>query len=156
MPSRRRMIWLLALPLLIVLLVAVTVALSWRRPLLGPVNGRLRACPESPNCVCSQQPPPGDAEHAIAPLTVTGDADAAWTRLIETLHRQPHAHIVAETADYLHVEFVTPWLRFVDDVEFLRSDAEQVIHVRSASRVGRSDFGVNRQRVERLRAEFAQ
>lgn len=154
--SRRKMNWLFVVPLLFVLLLAVTVVRSWRRPPLGPVEGRLRNCPASPNCVCSQQHPPDDTEHAIAPLAVTGDADAAWTRLTEMLRRRPQAQIVTETADYLHVEFATPWLRFVDDVEFLRDDAAQVIQVRSASRVGRSDFGVNRRRIERLRQEFVQ
>ena len=141
--------WLL---LLVVPLVWGLLALpSWRRPVLGLVEGRLRRCPDSPNCVCSE----GETgEHALEPLDYTGSAEAAWSRLVAVVEAHSQAHIVTREAGYLRVEFVTPLMRYVDDVEFRLS--AQVIHVRSASRVGRSDLGANRSRVEALRLAFQQ
>jgi uncharacterized protein (DUF1499 family) len=128
--------------------------LSGRRPRnLGVVDGRLAACPRKPNAVCSQAPAT-DRVHAIAPLAFTGDATAAMQRLKRLVETSPGATIVASRADYLHAEFSTPLLGFVDDVEFWCDGA--AIQVRSASRLGYSDLGVNRRRVEQLRAAFAQ
>ena len=142
----RRMAWLL---LLIPLGWAVIALPSWRRPTLGLVDGRLRRCPESPNCVCSE----GETgEHAIEPLSYADSPAAAWTRLLSVLESTPNTHIVTREPEYLRVEFVTPLMRYVDDVEFRLTPRE--IHVRSASRVGRSDLGANRKRVEALRLAF--
>ncbi len=119
---------------------------SWRRPdNLGVTNGRFAPCKRSPNCVSSQADP-SDKEHYIAPLAFAGSI-ADLRTAIEAL---PLATIVREERDYLYAEFRTPILRFVDDVEFLR--AGSVLHVRSASRLGRRDFKANRRRVEQLRA----
>ena len=63
----------------------------------------------------------------------------------------PGAQVVAARDDYLYAQFATRWLGFVDDGEFWVDPAAGVVHVRSASRVGRSDFGVNRQRIEAIR-----
>lgn len=124
---------------------------SWRRPVLGLVEGQLRRCPDSPNCVCSE----GETgEHAVEPLRFKDSPEAAWSRLITVVEATANARIVVNEAGYLRVEFVTPLMRYVDDVEF-RLTAE-AIHVRSASRVGRSDLGANRQRVEALRLAFTQ
>ncbi len=93
-----------------------------------------------------------DTEHAIAPLSFRGPAPAAWAALLAVVAEWPRTHIVLQTTDYLHVEFTSLIFRFVDDVEF-RLDAEAgVIQVRSASRIGYSDLGANRKRVEALRA----
>lgn len=152
MPRRRTLLWLLLTPpLAAVVLTAGAVLLSWRRPALGPVAGRLRDCPDRPNCVCSHET---DGSRRIEPFRFHGPADEAWLRLQTIVRRDPRGAIVAASANYLHAEFTTPWLRFVDDVEFLLDEPAGVIHVRSASRVGRSDLGVNRRRVERLRSEF--
>lgn len=118
----------------------------------GLHDGRLAPCPSSPNCVCSQD---ADAAHAIAPLAFRGAAADAMRALKQVLAGQPRVRVIAETPNYLHAEFRTPLCRFVDDVEFLVVDGEQVIHVRSASRVGYSDLGTNRRRIEALRREFA-
>jgi len=134
--------------------VAGSVVVSWRRPELGLLDGRLRPCPETPNCVCSEQRPT-DAGQFIEPLSIVSDRSDAWSRAVATVRRMPGARVVTEAADYVHVEFITPWLRYVDDVELRRDDAAGVIHVRSASRVGRSDLGVNRARIEALRALLA-
>ncbi len=116
---------------------------DWRRPdNLGVSNGRLAPCRRTPNCVSSQADP-SDAEHYIAPLKGTMDA---VRKAVEAL---PRATIVSQRQNYLYAEFRSKLLGFVDDVEFLYDGNS--IQVRSASRLGRRDFGVNRNRVERLR-----
>jgi uncharacterized protein (DUF1499 family) len=116
---------------------------SWKRPdNLGVTDGRLAPCKRTPNCVSSQANP-ADLEHYIAPIH--GDMAAAR----EALTAMPRATLVDVKADYLYAEFRSRLLRYVDDVE-LYFDG-QVIHVRSSSRLGRRDFGVNRKRVEALR-----
>ncbi|RLS34954.1 MAG: DUF1499 domain-containing protein [Planctomycetota bacterium] len=141
--------WLILL--LIPLGWAVLALPSWRRPELGLLDGQLRRCPASPNCVCSEGESNG---HAIEPLRFSDPPDAAWSRLIAVIEATPNARIITRENDYLRAEFVTPLMRYVDDVEFRLTPA--VIHVRSASRVGHSDLGANRSRVEKLRTEFEQ
>ena len=135
-----------------ILLIAMSSHSPAPRPGPGLHDGRLAACPSSPNCVCSQN---ADAAHAIAPLAFRGSAAAAMRALQQVLASQPRVRVITETPNYLHAEFRTPLCRFVDDVEFLVVESEHVIHVRSASRVGYSDLGTNRRRVEALRREFA-
>lgn len=118
----------------------------------GIKDGRLAACPDKPNCVSSQA---SDNLHAIAPLQVLGDPDSQWNLLIEIVNEQPRATIVDQSADYLRAEFSTLILRFVDDVEFLLDRDHNLIHFRSASRTGYSDFGVNRKRLETIRGIFS-
>jgi uncharacterized protein (DUF1499 family) len=113
--------------------------------------GPLAACPKSPNCVSSQA---GDPEHAIAPLTYTGSRADAVVRLKKALSGMKRTTIVAEKEDYLHAEAKSLIFRFVDDVEFYFPVDQNIIHVRSASRVGQSDMGVNRKRVEEIRWRF--
>jgi uncharacterized protein (DUF1499 family) len=117
---------------------------------LGVKDGRLSACPSTPNCVCSQE----DGDHSVKPLAFEGDPDAAWSRLKEVLSTQPRTKILTESENYLHAESTSLLFRFVDDVEFLLDREAKEIHVRSASRAGRSDLGVNRQRVEEIRTAF--
>jgi len=119
----------------------------------GVVDDRLTACPASPNCVSSVAPA-SDKTHFIEPFRFAGSAGDAWRRLCEVVATQSRARIVERRDTYLHAEFRTAVLRFVDDVEFLLDAQQGVIHLRSASRLGRSDFGVNRRRVERIRREF--
>ena len=116
----------------------------------GVHNGRLAPCPRSPNCVGSDE---ADA-HAIAPLRIKVPAPEAWSALRKLLARTPRVTIVTAGEDYLHAEFVTAILRFTDDVEFHLRARDGVIAVRSASRVGYSDLGANRSRIERLRGEL--
>jgi uncharacterized protein (DUF1499 family) len=119
---------------------------------LGHATGRLAPCKTSPNCVSSQADP-SDREHYIAPIATkgnaTGDAMAAVRKAVESM---PRATVVRVEPGYLYAEFRSKLMGFVDDVEFLADPAAGVVHVRSASRLGRRDFGVNRERVERLRA----
>jgi uncharacterized protein (DUF1499 family) len=116
---------------------------------LGVSNGMLRACPSSPNCVSSQA---ADEGHCIAPLLFNGDANAALARLKLVLGRRSDVTIVGEGAGYLRVELRTTL--FVDDAEFLLDRARSVIQVRSASRLGYSDLGKNRRRMEEIRSQF--
>ena len=118
---------------------------------LGVTNGRLAPCPSSANCVSTQA---DDAEHRIEPLTFRGLPATALQRLKAVISRQPRMKIVAETENYLHVEATSLLFRFVDDVEFYIDEAAGVIHFRSASRIGSSDLGANRIRMERLRAAW--
>jgi uncharacterized protein (DUF1499 family) len=115
----------------------------------GPVGGRLAPCPDSPNCVCSQDT--GSAA-AIAPLSVSGPASEALGRIKSVVLDQPRTRLVEERPGYLRFEFRSRIFRFVDDVEFLAGAGDSAIQVRSASRTGYSDLGVNRKRIESLRA----
>ena len=124
--------------------------LSGKRPTtLGIHDGKLAPCPGSPNCVSSQA---GDGGHSIAPLRFTGDARAAMDKLKAIVQAMPRTEIIDRRPGYLYAEFSTALMGFVDDVEFYCDG--QVIHVRSASRLGYSDLGVNRKRVEAVRAAF--
>jgi uncharacterized protein (DUF1499 family) len=95
-----------------------------------------------------------DDAHRVEPLRFEGDAAQAFARLRELAARWPGAAIVAEAPGYFHAEFSTRWLRFVDDVEFHLDPSGRVIQVRSASRLGHSDLGTNRRRVEAIRQQF--
>jgi uncharacterized protein (DUF1499 family) len=113
----------------------------------------LAPCPNSPNCVSSQAPE-SDHEHYIAPFRFSGNPATAWQRLMAAMLAEKRVSIIVEQGNYLHVEMRSLMFRFVDDVEFSLAASAGLIHVRSASRVGYSDFGVNRKRVERIRAAF--
>lgn len=119
---------------------------------LGVKDGRLTACPASPNCVCTQAE---DAEHRIDAIRFNGSKADALARLKRAIATLPRTAIMTESADYLHVECTSLIFRFIDDVEFWIDEPNQTIHFRSASRVGRSDFGVNRKRMEAIRRVFA-
>jgi uncharacterized protein (DUF1499 family) len=118
---------------------------------LGVKDGRLAPCPASPNCVSSQST---DKDHAVEPLTYSTTPTRAIEDLKTIILRMKRARIVTESGNYLHVEFTSAIWRFVDDVEFYFEENAKVIHIRSASRLGKSDFGVNRKRVEAVRAAW--
>ena len=117
---------------------------------LGVKGGLLAPCPNSPNCVSSQA---SDERHGIAPLSFNGDPDAAFARLKRIVSNRSDAAVIEELPDYLRVELRT--LLFVDDGEFLLDRTNKVIQVRSASRLGYSDFGKNRSRIEDIRSQFS-
>lgn len=120
---------------------------------LGVKSGRLAPCPRSPNCVTSQGDP-ADATHHIAPIAFKGAPGAAWRALRTTVEASDRVKIVDEREGYLRAEFTSKVIGFVDDVEFLLDAPARVVHVRSASRLGYRDFGVNRGRIEALRAQL--
>lgn len=120
---------------------------------LGVIDGRLAPVPtDRRNAVSSFADTP---YHRIAPLQAAPDPQASFGRLEALLRDTPEARVVERRPGYLHAEFRTPLMRFVDDVEFLLDEPARVIHVRSASRLGRQDFGTNRERIERLRERFS-
>jgi uncharacterized protein (DUF1499 family) len=108
----------------------------------------LSPCPSSPNCVLSQN---ADEKHAIEPITYHGDRDTARETLLKVLDVTPRTEVIEETENYIHAIAKSRIFKFIDDVEFYFPENEQVIHVRSASRVGESDLGVNRRRIEQIR-----
>jgi len=141
---------IIGISLIIALLFVVLSISSRKQPELGLLDGQLRACPATPNCVCSEWQ--GDGAF-VEPLPYTTTAEEAWGRIKQAIVATGGV-ISTEQGDYLHARFVTPLMRYVDDVE-LRLDAnKQLVHIRSASRVGRSDLGANRQRVTRIRTAF--
>jgi uncharacterized protein (DUF1499 family) len=124
---------------------------SKQAPPLGLAAGHLRPCPASPNCVSSEAAE-SDAEHYIKPLSIhDGKAWAKMASAIEGLG----GHIMANDGQYLHATFTSALFRYVDDVEARLDASERVIHLRSASRVGHSDLGVNHRRLESLRSALA-
>jgi len=116
----------------------------------GIVDGRLAPCPSTPNCVCSDH----GGEASVAPLGFTGNVDDAW-RAARAAIEATGGIVIRADASYLHATYTTRVLRFVDDVELRLDAAARVIHVRSASRVGRYDFGVNEKRVTRIADAFS-
>jgi len=127
---------------------------SWKRPdYLGVKDGKLPRCKSSPNCVSSQTDP-GDAEHYIAPIAFKGGASAAIAAARKAIEGMEGATVLRSEGNYVYAEYRTRLLRFVDDLEMSFDEKAGVLHVRSASRLGRRDFGVNRARVEALRARI--
>jgi len=122
---------------------------------LGVRQGRLKPPSVTPNSVSSQAmlypEQPRFQAAQIDPLGRPGQARATLDQVAELVAGMPGARVVVRQPDYLYVQFTTTWLKFVDDVEFWADPAAQVVQVRSASRLGRSDFGVNRQRIEAIR-----
>jgi len=115
------------------------------------IPGRLAGCPRKPNCVSSEA---ADSGHNVTPLQLKGDPSAAWEGIHAIIKRLPRSTIVASNAHYLHAEVKSRLFRFVDDLELLWDPATDRVAIRSASRLGYSDLGVNRRRVEDLRREF--
>lgn len=117
---------------------------------LGVKNGKLAPCPNSPNCISSQAT---DKEHSIAALKISGNTDAVMQRLADTI-KTMNGKVITIKGPYLHAEFRSKVFRFVDDLECYYDEAKELIELRSAARLGYSDFSVNRNRAEELRALF--
>ncbi len=131
---------------------------------LGTENGELMPCPDSPNCVSSYAT---DEEHGTEPLELRGESASqesgeassssardAIARARAVVESMPRTRITEERADYLAAEFRSSVFGFVDDVEFLADEASGRLHIRSASRLGYSDMGANRERVEEIRRRY--
>ena len=133
-------------------LVALTLcACSSNEVTTGIVDGRLSPCPQSPNCVSS------DAtyeKHRVEPYRLKAPPQQVWHGLQNVLAAEPRTRLVVVDERYMHVEVESAVMRFVDDAEFLLLADEQIIAVRSASRTGYNELGVNRKRVERIRQEL--
>ena len=145
---------LLGLVTLICIYFTILSFLATRPENLGiGADGRLAPCPSKPNCVSSYAL---DPEHNIPPYTFTDQPSAAWERLKEIVKADPFATVIIEDDKYLYAEFRSLIFRFVDDVEWQLDPANHQIQIRSASRAGYSDLGVNRSRMESIRRKFAE
>ena len=118
---------------------------------IGISNGRLAECPDRPNCAASQTASP---KHKVPPLEYAGDREQAFAALRLVLENQPGTEIIEQSNQYIRAESRSKIFKFVDDVEFFFPETGHIIHVRSASRLGYSDFGVNAKRIERIRSAF--
>ena len=114
---------------------------------------RLAGCPGPSNCVSSEAQ---DVRHAVAPFRLAGDSTTGWQSMARIVASLPRSSIVKKTDTYLHAEFRSRVFRFIDDLELLLDPATGNVAIRSASRVGYSDLGVNRRRVKTLRQELMQ
>ncbi len=118
---------------------------------LGITSGQLAACPNTPNCISSQSK---DPDHYIEPIAYQGSATDAIDRLKSAIATQERSKIIQENNNYLRAEFTSRWMGFVDDLELFVDENAKLIHLRSASRLGESDLGVNRQRLETIKNLF--
>lgn len=148
----KKMRILLLMPLLFWIAIQILNYASKPPTVLGVVDGKLAECADKPSSVCSQSVA---GQHKIEPLAYTTSSDEAWDALRAVVDRMPGATVIESTDDYLRYEFRTMLMRYVDDVEFLNSPADSLIHIRSASRIGHSDLGANRKRVERVRSALS-
>lgn len=123
-------------------------AFAGETPELGIQGGKLFPCPSTPNCVVSQG---ADQDHAIEPIAYTGSRDEARELLTKVLGVVPRTEIVTQQENYIRVKSTSRMMGFVDDTEFYLPENEPVIHVRAAARLGESDLGVNRRRLEQIR-----
>ena len=120
---------------------------------LGIKDNKFSECPATPNCVNSLSAEKDDKEHYIVPLKYSSSKTAAYEKLLSVLATLPRVKIIEQKQDYIYAEFTSLVFRFVDDVEFYFG-IENVIHFRSASRLGYSDMGVNRKRIEEIKDLF--
>jgi uncharacterized protein (DUF1499 family) len=113
----------------------------------------LNPCPDSPNCIGSHYPQ--DEDHYLEPLKYETSKEQAQKNLESLLKKTSGAKVIKSTPEYLHVEFTSSIFRFIDDVEFNFSQ-DNLIHFRSASRMGHSDLGANKKRIEEITFRFYQ
>ncbi|MBY8992445.1 MAG: DUF1499 domain-containing protein [Candidatus Lokiarchaeota archaeon] len=118
---------------------------------IGITNGKFHPCPSSPNCVSTQSI---DEKHKMDPINFEGSLEEARSKIINIIKSLKRSKIIVETEKYLHIEFRTAVWRFVDDVEFYFDETEKEIHFRSAARLGYSDMGVNKKRMENITISF--
>jgi uncharacterized protein (DUF1499 family) len=127
---------------------------------LGLKEGKLKRISKTENCVSSQADlwpdHPMRSYAKIEPFKITGNGSAEMAKIAALLQAMPRTTIMMQDANYIYAQSSTPLLKFTDDVEFALDATQGVIHVRSASRLGRKDFGVNRQRIEAIRTALGQ
>jgi len=142
--------------LLLILLVAIGARIaipfiSNQPDTLGVTDGEFAPCPDSPNCVNSFD---SDEEHAIDSLTVTGSVESIQAALLQVIHNQSGTSVITTDTTYIHATYRSQIMGYIDDVEFLIDADAGLVHVRSASRLGHSDMGVNRARIEDIRTSL--
>lgn len=151
-PRAQRLVILLAAALAAPVIMFKWMSLTGKPPERSETVAALPGCPSSPNCVVSQN---ADAAHAVQPLKLAGNPAGEWLALREVVQALG-GELKRGDERYLHFEFRSRIFGFVDDVECLLNEAAGQVEIRSASRVGYSDLGVNRRRVEAIRTAFAQ
>ena len=137
--------------LLIVAGMFVLASCGGAMPKLGIDSGRLKPCPDTPNCVSSLAT---DEQHFIEPILVSANPEQTRDIILKSLDEFSRVKVIEAQANYIHAEFTSKIFRFVDDVEFYFPASESGvvrIDIRSASRVGSSDLGANRKRMEAIR-----
>ena len=117
----------------------------------GLNNQLLSPCPITPNCVSSLET---NSQNRIMPIPFEDSLKQAKDKIFQVLNSMHDAKIITQKNLYWHVEFTTRIFRYIDDVEFYFDASSSLIHVRSASRRGYWDLGVNRKRVEAIRLMF--
>jgi uncharacterized protein (DUF1499 family) len=143
-----------SLTVLMVLMMSTILGSRWysteysRPHSIGLVKGRLTECSQSPNCVSSQTT---QNAKRIAPISTSATPELAWLMLRNVVGNMPQAKLITEDERYRHYQFTSPLMGFIDDIELLFDHTTKQIHVKSASRVGKSDIGANLNRVMLLR-----
>ena len=134
-------------------LVLILASCSAPRPKnLGLADGKLQACPDKPNCVVSYK---YDEDHFLEAIEVVSNKERAHKKITGILSKNSSAKIIESSPDYIHAEYTSSIMKFIDDVEFYFGE-EKKVHFRSASRTGHSDMGVNKKRIEEIRFKFQQ
>lgn len=121
---------------------------------IGINNNQLTPCPESPNCVSSFGDQTDETHYIKAYSINNADQASSWNSLQAIIKKNERAEIISADDSYIHAEFTSGIMRFVDDTEFMLDAENKLIHLRSASRLGYKDFDVNRERLEAIRAEL--
>ena len=122
------------------------------KKLVGIVDGKFYPCPNSPNCVSTQAT---EDKHKMDPIQYSGSLNEAKEKIIKIVNSLKRSKIITNKENYIHVEFRTATFKFVDDVEFLFDEKEKIIHFRSRARLGYSDMGVNRKRMNNIKNMYA-
>lgn len=144
--------WIFALIVVLIVGLCIYVVLQNRLPEgLGVTDGFLKPCPTSPNCV-STQAKREDTVHYAEPIVYTGERKATQLSVEFYMLNKGNARIVSSTLGYVHFEVKSRLIGYIDDVEFYFPESDKIVHLRSASRVGYSDGGVNRERVRKIRS----
>jgi uncharacterized protein (DUF1499 family) len=149
---KKLLIIVAAIFLIVIIAIFILGLMSHSGQAHGLVEGRLKQCPDTPNCVSSEFV--SDAEHYIEPLAYSAGEAAQVSPRLKAIIYQMGGSIQVEEVDYLAATFTSSVFRFVDDLELRIDTGQKTIHLRSASRVGHGDGGVNRKRVELLKNHF--
>jgi len=142
-------LWVLAGVVLSIIIIGIIWARTTSRPDLGIYNGKLLPLPNTPNCVATQS---GNPTQRMEPISYVTDRKTAHQKLLQIINQMPRTTLVQNEPEYIHIVFRSAFFGFPDDVEFQFIDNK--IHFRAAARLGRSDLGVNRKRMENIKQHF--
>jgi uncharacterized protein (DUF1499 family) len=144
-----KVLWILAGVVLLFIIIGILWARTASRPELGIHNGKLLPLPNSPNCVATQS---GNTTQHMEPIPYATDRETAHQKLLHIINQMPRTTLVNNKPEYIHIVFRSAFFGFPDDVEFQLTDNH--IHFRAAARLGHSDWGVNRKRMENIKQLF--